>query len=172
VVASGQLLADAGLLDESDALLKAELKRSATPYYVMLVLASNARERGDPAAALAWYEQAYAGAQGPATRLQWGAGYVRALIELSPADAARIERAAGSVIAELDPAPETFQGRNSASLKRMGARLADWGKDGSQGATLGRLRQQLAAVCARLPAQAPERSSCNGLLTPAAAPSG
>jgi thioredoxin-related protein len=161
---AAQLLAEAGLLDDSDALLKAELQRSATPYYLMLGLAANARQRGDSAAALSWYEQAYAGAQGPATRLQWGASYVRALIDLAPADEVRIERAARSVIGELEPKPETFHARNRAVLNRLGGRLADWNSDGSHGAVLARLREQLAALCAQLPAQAPERATCSDVL--------
>ena len=165
ISASAQLLADAGLLDESDALLNAELKRSATPYYLMLGLAANARQRGDAAAALSWYEQAYAGAQGPATRLQWGASYVRALVDLAPADAARIERAAASVIRELEPKPETFHGRNEAVLGRLGARLNEWNQDGSRNAVLARLREQKAAVCAQLPAKAPERATCADALS-------
>lgn len=172
VFASSQLLAEAGLLDESDALLDAELKRSATPYYLMLGLAANARTRGDTAAALAWYEQAYAGAQGPATRLQWGAAYVRALVELAPADDARIEHAAGSVIGELEPRPETFHARNTAVLNRMGTRLNDWNKDGSHGAALGRLRQRLSTVCVKLPAGAPERATCSGALAEPSARAG
>ncbi len=160
ISASAQLLADADLLDESDALLQAELKRSATPYYLMLGLAANARKRGDAAAALNWYEQAHAGAQGPATRLQWGASYVRALLDLAPTDTARIERAAAAVIRELEPKPETFHGRNESVLRRLGARLNEWNKDGSRSAVLGRLREQLAAVCAQLPAKAPERATC------------
>jgi len=172
VIASAQLLADSDLVDESDVLLKSELKRSATPYYLMLGLASNARKRGDNTAALAWYEEAYATSQGPATRLQWGASYVRALVDLAPTETARIEKAAASVIGELEPKTETFQGRNTASLKRMGAKLGDWNKDGSRSAAFTRLREQLAAVCARLPEKAPERASCNGMLPLAAAGAG
>jgi hypothetical protein len=164
VFASSQVLADAGLFDESDAMLRAELKRSATPYYHMLGLASNARKRGDNAAALNWYEQAYATSQGPATRLQWGASYVRALIDLAPTDADRIERAARSVIGELSPTAETFHARNRSVLDRLGARLNDWNKDGRQDAALARLRTQLGAICAQLPAQAPERSTCSDAL--------
>jgi thioredoxin-related protein len=168
VTASAQVLADAGLLDESDALLRAELKRSATPYYLMLGLAANARQRGDAAAALDWYEQAYAGAQGPATRLQWGTSYVRALVDLSPAQAERIERAAASVIGELEPRPETFYARNRASLERLGGKLGDWNRDGRHDAALGRLRAQMAGVCARLPPQAAERATCGEVLAPKA----
>jgi hypothetical protein len=54
----------------------------------------------------------------------------------------------------------------------MGAKLVDWNKDGGRGATFSRLRDQLAAVCAKLPPQAPERSTCNGAFAPAAARDG
>ena len=39
-------------------------------------LADNAKKRGDNAAALDWYRQAYDASKGPATRLQWGANYL------------------------------------------------------------------------------------------------
>lgn len=169
IASAAQVLAEAGLLGDSDALLTAELSRSAVPYYLMLGLAANARQRGDAAAALDWYERAYAGAQGPATRLQWGTGYVRALIDLAPTRAERIERAARSVIGELEPKPETFYARNRASLDRLGGKLNDWNKDGTHDARLARLREQLDGVCAKLPPQAPERADCAALLAPKAA---
>jgi len=164
VTAAAALLADADLVAESDTLLQAELKRSATPYYLMLGLASNARKRGDYAVALNWYEQAYATSQGPATRLQWGSSYVRALVDLAPQDAERIERAVRSVIADIEPKAETFYERNRASLDRIGAKVAEWNKDGRQDAVLARLRAQMNAVCAKLPAAAPERATCDGVL--------
>src|SRR5262249_50434972 len=55
---AADVLAEAGLFDESDALLEAELARSQTPYYHMLGLAANAKKRGDKAAAVAWSEKA------------------------------------------------------------------------------------------------------------------
>ena len=70
---AASLLAEVGLSVESDALLQANLARSLSPYYLMSELAANAKERGDKAAALRWYEQAWAASEGPATRLQWGA---------------------------------------------------------------------------------------------------
>ncbi len=56
----------------------------------------------------------YASAKGPATRLQWGVRYVSLMIELTPKDAERIERAAAEVIGELEPSPDTFYERNAA----------------------------------------------------------
>ena len=50
ISAASDVLTEAGLFDESDSLLKRELKRSHSPYYFMLGLAANARKRGDKAA--------------------------------------------------------------------------------------------------------------------------
>ncbi len=162
--AATDALVQAGLLDDAETLLKAELKRSHSPYYFMVDLAEVAKKRGDKAAALDWYAQSYAAAQGPATRLQWGARYVNALVELAPQDAARIEHAAGSVIGELEPAPDTFYDRNLRTLERMGRKLTDWSKDPVQRAALGRIRGQMDGVCAKLPVADAARAKCHGAL--------
>jgi thiol-disulfide isomerase/thioredoxin len=162
--AATDALIQAGLLDDAETLLKAELKRSHSPYYFMVDLAEVAKKRGDKAGALDWYAQSYGSAQGPATRLQWGVRYVNALIELAPQDAARIEHAAGSVIGELDPVPDTFYDRNLRALERMGRKLADWSKDPVQRAALGRIRGQMDGVCAKLPAADPVRAKCGASL--------
>ena len=161
------VLAAAGLLDESDALLTAELARSNTPYYAMLGLASNARKRGDKAGAVAWAEKAYAAATGPATRLQWGVSYVGTLVDLTPEATAQIEKAAGQVIGELEPVPDTFYDRNHRYLERMAKKLGDWNKDKARQDAVKRLKTQLAGVCAKLPAGDPARASCDGVWSPA-----
>ena len=166
--AAADALVKAGLLDEADTLLKAELTRSHSPYYFMVDLAEVAKKRGDKASALDWYAQSYAAAQGPATRMQWGVRYVNARVELAPQDVAGIERAAGSVIGELEPVPDTFYGRNLRSLERMGKKLAEWSQDPAQRAALARLRTQMDGVCGKLPAGDPVRAKCAGALTPPA----
>jgi len=77
IPSAAHLLSDVGLIDASDTMLKAELPKAVSAYYHMLVLASNAKLRGDKVASLDWAEKAYAGSLGPATRLQWGSGYVQ-----------------------------------------------------------------------------------------------
>lgn len=158
-------LAQAGLLEESDALLKAELGRSHSPYYHMLGLASNAKKRRDAAAAIDWARQAFETAKGQATRVQWGGSYVAYLIDLAPEDAARIESAAQLVIAELAASPDTFFARNRRVLERMSGRLTGWDRDGRNDAVLARLRERLGATCGKLPAGDPDRVSCDGLFT-------
>jgi thiol-disulfide isomerase/thioredoxin len=164
VSAAADALSDADLMAASDALLEAELKRSHSPYYFMLDLAANAKKRGDKAAALDWEQKAYAAADGPATRLQWGVHYVNALIELAPHDEARIEHAAKSVIGELDPTPDTFYERNRRGLERMGGKLAAWNAQHRHEPAMARIRAQMAAVCAKLPAADPARATCNGVM--------
>jgi thioredoxin-related protein len=160
-------LAEADLMAESDALLTSELTRSHSPYYYMLGLAANAKKRGDKTAALGWYEKAYAAADGPATRLQWGASYVSALVDLSPQDSARIEGAAAHVVGELDARPDTFFGRNQKSLERMGRKLEAWNKGNQHAASVQRVRAQMDGVCAKVPAADPARAACDGALRPA-----
>ncbi|MGH8715054.1 MAG: thioredoxin family protein, partial [Casimicrobiaceae bacterium] len=167
ISAAADALSEADLMNASDALLEAELKRSHSPYYFMLDLAANARKRGDKAAALDWEQKAYAAADGPATRLQWGVHYVDALIDLAPQDETRIEHAAKSVIGELDPAPDTFYERNRRGLERMGTKLAAWNGRHRHDAALAGIRTQMAGVCARLPAADPARPVCDGVLYPA-----
>ncbi len=164
ITGAAYALAQAGLLDDSDRLLQAELTRSHSPYYAMLSLAANAKRRNDKPAALDWYERAYRDSRGPATRVQWGVTYVTALLELSPEDGARIDRATGSVLAELQGQQHGFYERNTASLERMSTKLLAWNKGPEQAAVLGRLRAQRDALCAALPAGDPQRATCAGLL--------
>ena len=154
---------------ESDALLKANLAKSHSPYYLMSELASNAKARGDKAEALRWYEQAYQKSEGPATRLQWGASYVSALVDLSPQDVARIERAASQVFAEAGAQQGAFYERSARSLQRVGKKLASWNAGDAHADVMRRLQAQLEPVCARLPAGDSQRTTCDALLRPAAA---
>ncbi|HUN92237.1 MAG TPA: thioredoxin family protein [Burkholderiaceae bacterium] len=164
ISAAGDALAEAGLDADSDALLRAELARSHSPYYFMVELASNAAKRGDTAVALDWYEKAYAASRGPATRLQWGTIYVRALLEKAPADEARIEAALATLVGEIEPAPENFHDRNRRSLERIATALAGWNRDHRHDAALQRIEQRFAGLCAGLPGSAPEAASCRRTL--------
>lgn len=166
---AADLLSEAGLLDESDALLKADLPKAVSPYYHMLALAANARARGDNRAALDWSEQAWNASVGTATRLQWGSSYVNRLIELTPQDAARIEKAANGVLAELEAVPETFYERNRRGLEKMGQRLLAWNAGDQHAAVLQKLKSQLDSVCASLPPQDETRAACSGVFKARAA---
>lgn len=164
ITAAAHLLGEAGLWDDSDALLKANLAKSHSPYYLMSQLGGNARKLGRHDEALRWYEQAFSGSQGPATRLQWGAGYFSALVDLAPKDAARIERVARQLFDEAARDPASFHERSARSLQRVGAKLAEWNKTGQHDAVLQRLQAGLNPVCARVEAADGQRATCEGLL--------
>ncbi|NEX60529.1 thioredoxin family protein [Noviherbaspirillum galbum] len=164
ISAAADAYTEAGLLDESDALLKAELKRSHSPYYFMLGLAANAKKRGDKAAALDWYDQAYKAAKGPATRLQWGVAYLNGLLDLAPNDESRIEATAGTLFTELAATPNAFYERNRASLEKLGKKLAKWNGGNGHGASLQRMTAQLAGICDKLPGNDGQKAACDGIM--------
>ena len=167
ITSAGGLLGRAGLWSESDALLKSNLAKSLSPYYLMSQLGSNARKLGKKEEALRWYAQAWDKSDGPATRVQWGAGYVAALVDLAPQDAARVEKTAARFFAEATADAGAFQGRSVRGLKRVGDKLQAWNKDGKHGTTLKRLQAQLDALCAKVDAADQQRATCQGLLKPA-----
>ena len=171
ITAAAYLLEHAGLGAESDTLLKANLEKSHSPYYLMSELASNAKKRGDKAAAIDWSRQAFEKSEGPATRLQWGSSYVNALVELAPADEAAIEKTTAQLFAEAANQPDAFYERSGRSLKRVGTRLQAWNQGGQHAAAMKRLQARLGDLCASPKLGAAERTTCTGLLSPQAKPS-
>jgi thioredoxin-related protein len=167
ITAAAYLLERSGLSSESDALLKANLAKSHSPYYLMSELASNAKRRGDKAEALHWYREAFEKSEGPATRLQWGSSYVNALVELSPADEAAIETATLQIWHEAATQPDAFEQRSGRALQRVGNQLQGWSKGGAHAAAMVRLRGELVTLCARNGRPDAERVTCGKLLTPA-----
>lgn len=161
---AADMLAQAGLWDESDRLLKASLAKSHAPYYLMSQLGSNARKQGRHGEALRWYGQAFARSEGPATRLQWGASYLSALVDLAPHDASRIEATAAQLFAEAAKDKSAFYERSARSLRRVVKKLAGWNELGDHDAAVRRLRAKLGGACAKLPAGDPQRATCESLL--------
>lgn len=171
ITGAAYVLGQAGLWSESDALLKANLAKSHSPYYLMSQLGGNARKLGHKDEALRWYEEAFARSVGPATRLQWGAQYVSALVELAPADGARVERAVSRLIDDAAQDKGAFDGRSARSLARVGKQLKQWNRDGKHDAVLERLRAKLELVCSKLEGDAAARSACEGTFKAASKPS-
>ena len=121
VINSGAgILIDAGRHEEAATLLKGALDHSHSPFYFMHTLAAIAKRCGDPAGALDWYERAWHGATGSATRIQWGASWLLALLDLAPGDSARIERCAGELAAQIEATGDAGCQRN----RTQGARIA------------------------------------------------
>jgi hypothetical protein len=170
ITAAAYLLERAGLGDESDALLKANLAKSHSPYYLMSELAVNAKKRGDKAEALRWYREAYDKSEGPATRLQWGASYIAALVELAPNDEQAIEAATTQLWSEAAAQPDAFYMRSGRSLQKVGEKLQTWNKRGAHRAAMARMETKLGALCTAPTRSDDERATCRKLLaTPAKA---
>jgi hypothetical protein len=131
-------LNEAGLGEQAEALLQAELAGSHSPYYFMLSLAAIARRRGDLSATLAWYEKAWDVSTGSATRLQWGATYLTSVIDMTPQDLPRIEAAAQGVARDISAASDAWQQRNRTQLQRLAGKLAMLTVPGPQVAALQR----------------------------------
>jgi thioredoxin-related protein len=159
---------EAGLDAEADQLLVAELEKSKSPYYFMSDLAESAKKAGREDEAVAWLAKAYAGAQGPATRFQWGSSYLIGLLEMKPEDTGRIEQVGLSVLGELDDSPDAFYQRTRMRLEKLSAKLLEWGKADGHGAVVERLRARSAEICRGLPAGDAGRASCENFLRPAA----
>ena len=168
ITAAAWVLGEAGQWADSEALLKANLAKSHSPYYLMSQLGGNARKLGRKDEALRWYEQAFETSVGPATRLQWGAGYFGALVELAPADAARIEKVASRLFTEAAADKGAFYERSARSLQRVGTQLQKWNGDGRQAAVIQRLQRQLDGLCPKVDAADGQRAACERLLKPAA----
>ena len=166
VTAGAYALARVGLWSDSDALLQANLARSHSPYYLMSQLAGNLRRQGRNEEALRWYQASFDKAVGPATRLQWGSGYLAALVDLAPKDSARIEKTVSQLFTEAAADKAAFYERSARSLQRVGTKLNEWNKDGSQAAVLQRLKRQLDGVCAAVDSADGQRAACEAVLKP------
>ena len=167
--AAANLYWEAGLEAEANTLLTAELGKSKAPYYFMLDLADLAEKAGRKQEAVDWLARAYAGAQGPATRFQWGYNYLVGLLEMTPEDVKGIERAGLSVLGELDGSPDAFYQRTRQRLEQLSAKLLEWSRgDRERSGVVGTLRERAAGICADLPAGDEGRASCEAFLRPAA----
>lgn len=160
---------EAGLDEEAKTLLVTEIEKSKSPYYFMDGLADLAKKAGRESEALAWLERAYADAQGPATRFQWGYNYLVGLLEMTPEDTARIERVSLEVLGELGDTPDAFYQRTRQRLEQLSGKLLDWGNgQPDRTAVIEKLRARTASTCTRLPAGDEGRTSCEAFLSPAA----
>ena len=168
ITAAAYTLGRAGLWADSEALLKANLAKSHSPYYLMSQLGGNARKQGRTADALGWYRQAFDKSEGPATRLQWGLGYLNALVDLAPKDAAAIEKTASQLLTEAGQDSGAFAARSGRDLRRASQKLLTWADQAPRTTSLARLRMQAQALCPKVDAAAGQRAACEALFKPAA----
>jgi len=163
ISSAAHLLSDIDDRAGAEALLKAELGKSASPYYYMPSLAKLAEQRGDKAGALSWLRRGYETSEGPASRVQWGVNYVEGLIRLNPGDKAAIEKATVQVVGELAQQPAGYRQRTRQRLEGLGKSLVQWSARNNAAPVLKQVRSQTDAVCARQ-AEETAAAACRGWL--------
>jgi thiol-disulfide isomerase/thioredoxin len=162
--AAANLFWEAGLDADANSLLVAELGKSKSPYYFMLDLAELARKAGREQEAVDWLSRAYADADGPATRFQWGARYLVGLLEMTPNDEQRIEKVGLQLLGELGSSPDAFHQRTQTRLESLSDKLLEWGDNADRRAVLDRLRARTAEICRAMPDSDAGRRNCEGFL--------
>ncbi len=149
ITTAAYLLAHADLPAEADALLKGNLAKSHSPYYLMTGLAENAARarRRDDGAALAprglREERRPGDAAAVGRPLRRRAGQVRA------AGRGRDRPVAGQLLDEAAAQPNVFYERSARSLRRVSTQLRDWNRDGAHAAALTPVRRATARRSAR-----------------------
>jgi len=132
-------------------ILAGEIETSENAYYYMADMADLEEKQGHTDEAVRWLARSYQEAKGPATRFQWGVGYVRGLVRMRPQDEAAVRDAALAVLDDLDAAGD-LHGRTLRSLERLQSSLQDWDKDAAHAAATGAVRARLQPICGRLSA--------------------
>lgn len=165
VNASLNILVDTGDYSKAYDIAKAEMARSATPYYYEGDLAEIAEKLGRPDEAIDLLDHAYRDSQGPATRFQWGQRYVSGLLRLTPRDSGRIEEAGSAVLSELD-GPDRIYRRARVRLETLDHDLRAWNEasKGQHKEVLQNLHAHMQQICVKIPDKEPARESCEAFL--------
>jgi hypothetical protein len=166
--AAANLYWEAGLDEDGNKLLVAELEKSSSPYYFMLDLADLAEKAGRKDEAVQWLARAYDGAKGPATRFQWGYSYLVGLLEMTPEDSKAIQATGLKVLGELDGSPDAFYQRTQMRLEQLSAKLLEWGKTADHAKVIETLRTRTSEICRGMPEGDAGRRNCERFLNPAA----
>ncbi|MEO2172651.1 MAG: thioredoxin fold domain-containing protein [bacterium] len=158
----GYILKSAHLIDEAKQLFLAELQRSESPYYFMSSLASIAEDQGNITEAIQWHQKAYESSVGTATRFQWGASYVKALIRLRPEEDTLIFNTSIALISELEQTSGVFAGRNFRRLVSLNTQLNNW-QPGKEPALLADFNEMITHQCTAQIEGSLEAENCRSL---------
>ncbi|HXY21677.1 MAG TPA: hypothetical protein VEI29_03270, partial [Burkholderiaceae bacterium] len=149
--------------ERSRTILAGEIRTATNAYYYMADLAELEERHGHHDIAIDWLARSYQEAQGPATRFQWGVGYVRGLVRMRPQDEAAIQGASLSVLEELDAAAD-LHGRTRHALGKLDASLREWNANAGHTAAIAAVRERMRAICSKVPANDSARSACEEFL--------
>jgi len=157
------LLQSAKLYDDARELLLAELEKSASPYYFMSGLAYLEEEQGNLIEALEWRRKAYENSTGEATRFQWGASYVRAIIRITPEDHELVMASSMKLFDELQGDHAPFSGRNFRVLRSVSTQLSTWQSEQGAEDLAQPFQSRIESLCERQEAPSMELDNCLSL---------
>jgi len=146
---AADLLHQAGDNAGARALLEAEVKRSASPFYYMLDLAGLAEDQHDAPGAIAWARKAYETSEGEATRVQWAIEYSKTVMRQAPGDRAAVEKSAQAVVDELGKNSGNYYQRTRVKVAAWGGLLRDWSRAHGGKAVFARIDRGMATVCGK-----------------------
>ena len=131
----------------------------------MSSLGSLAEKDGNFDEALDWRKRAYENSVGEATRFQWGANYVLAMIRMAPEDHQEIEVQASVLLSEFHESGELFAGRNFRTLKRLNENLRAWQESGQQEKEQETLafESEVEKLCDDQKEESPQQQNCRSL---------
>lgn len=141
-------LHEVGLTTEAIAMLESELPEALAPHYYMSYLAEFTRAQGQDDVALDWSRRAWQGAQGPATKLQWGVNHVLDRLQIRPDDVDAVDAALTDLTTQLQDTGGDIYQRTLQRLVRLDTELDTWslGEPAKLG-VLERFRTSLQAYC-------------------------
>ncbi len=157
------ILQTAHLVKEAEQLLLRELDRSKSPFYFMSSLAALAEKQDKFEESIGWYKKAYDNSVGAATRFQWGANYIAAVIRLQPEREEHIVLTSSALLEELEGSSEAFAGRNFRVLRRLNQNLDDWAAE-KPVPTLAKFRDIISNRCQQQLAGSSEAENCAALI--------
>lgn len=174
------LLEDAGLADETRALLSEKAASTVAPYYYTGWLAGLEADAGRAAESVALYRRAWQEARvaqdgGPAGRmtpLRWGSTYLRQAMKQTPEATSAIAADLSQLLDDALTGPDAFAGGNWARLESLAAALTAWrgAKDvpAARAGVVEAARQRVMASCSGLADQGADSAGarCRSFLAP------
>ena len=164
-----QVYYDAGLTGDARATLLRGIEVSRAPYYFMSNMGYIEREAGNTEAALDWYRRAWDASTGPTTRVRWGAGYLRRLIDMTPEDTDGIAAASEALLKEAGGQQRWIE-NYQRGFGRLSETLLAW-SDAAEGeelarreAVLSRLRATMDKLCEGSGSAGEPADICTGFL--------
>ncbi len=155
----GNLLNEAGKLNEAKEVLANEAASSKYAYYYMLELAAVEQALGNSNASIEWLKKAYGQAKGPATRFQWGYNYLSGRLEMDADNLAAIVQTFEQLFGELTQSQALHQ-RSKSRLDTLAEKLVTWASNEKRQNTLKNMSETAKSDCENTASNSIAYESC------------